>query len=171
MILKELLGPIQMCPGPDGSLWAEFYARPAALVKKAAGTGAGSDGSGGVIALAPSGLSYVGRRRRPRSGLFLQSRYAFGSNEYRFDLRQILSSLQQKSSICQKATYSDLRSLWTIEPSKAELTTKYFTWSYMLVRRRFLCLVRNQRLGSNLSTKRRAPRCCLREFMGSLRRY
>ncbi len=28
VILKELLGPIQMCPGPDGSLWAEFYASP-----------------------------------------------------------------------------------------------------------------------------------------------
>ncbi|TDJ33818.1 MAG: hypothetical protein E2O53_09345, partial [Gammaproteobacteria bacterium] len=25
MILKDLLGPIQMCPGPEGSLWAEFY--------------------------------------------------------------------------------------------------------------------------------------------------
>ncbi len=49
VILKDLLGPIQMCPGPDGSLWAEFYARPAALVKKAIGTGVGSDGSGGRI--------------------------------------------------------------------------------------------------------------------------
>ena len=49
VILKELLGPIQMCPGPDGSLWAEFYARPAALVKKAVGTSVGSDGSGGRI--------------------------------------------------------------------------------------------------------------------------
>ena len=49
VILKDLLGPIQMCPGPDGSLWAEFYARPAALVKKAVGTGVGSDGSGGSL--------------------------------------------------------------------------------------------------------------------------
>ena len=48
-ILKDLLGPVQMCPGPDGSLWAEFYARPAALLKKAVGTGVGSDGSGGRI--------------------------------------------------------------------------------------------------------------------------
>ncbi len=49
VILKDLLGPIQMCPGPNGSLWAEFYARPAALVKKAVGTSVGSDGSGGRI--------------------------------------------------------------------------------------------------------------------------
>ena len=49
VILRDLLGPIQMCPGPDGSLWAEFYVRPAALVKKAVGTGAGSDGSGGAL--------------------------------------------------------------------------------------------------------------------------
>ncbi len=49
VILNDLPGPIQMCPGPDGSLWAEFYARPAALVKKAVGTGVGSDGSGGTF--------------------------------------------------------------------------------------------------------------------------
>ncbi len=49
VILKKLLGPIEMCPEPDGSLWAEFYARPAALVKKAVGTGVGSGGSGGRI--------------------------------------------------------------------------------------------------------------------------
>ena len=48
-ILKELLGPIEMCPEPDGGLWAEFYARPAALVKKAVGTGVGSGGSGGPL--------------------------------------------------------------------------------------------------------------------------
>jgi len=48
-ILKELLGPIEMCPEPDGSLWAEFCARPAARVKKAIGTGGGSGGSGGRI--------------------------------------------------------------------------------------------------------------------------
>jgi len=29
-------------------------------------------GSGGVIAFAPAGLSYVGRLRRPRSALFRQ---------------------------------------------------------------------------------------------------
>jgi len=46
VILRDLLGPIEMCPGPDGSLWAEFYARPAALLKKAVGTAVGSDGSG-----------------------------------------------------------------------------------------------------------------------------
>ncbi len=58
-ILKDLLGPIQMCPGPDGGLWAEFYARPAALVKKAVGTGVGSDGSGGVICTVPTVLQRV----------------------------------------------------------------------------------------------------------------
>jgi hypothetical protein len=49
VILNDLLGPIQMCPGPDGSLSVEFYARPAGLVKKAIGTSIGSDDSGGVI--------------------------------------------------------------------------------------------------------------------------
>jgi len=49
VILRDLLGPIQMCPGEDGSLWAEFDARPAALLKKAAGTSVGSGGSGGLI--------------------------------------------------------------------------------------------------------------------------
>ena len=49
VILNDLPGPIQMCPGPDGSLWVEFYARPAALVKKAIGTSVGSDGSGGSL--------------------------------------------------------------------------------------------------------------------------
>ncbi len=34
VILKDLLGPNQMCSGPDSSLWAEFYARPAALEKR-----------------------------------------------------------------------------------------------------------------------------------------
>ena len=49
VILRDLLGPIQMCPEPDGSLWAEFDARPAALLKKTVGTSVGSDGSGGVL--------------------------------------------------------------------------------------------------------------------------
>lgn len=49
VILRDLLGPIQMCPGEDGSLWAEFDARPAALLKKAVGTSVGSGGSGGRI--------------------------------------------------------------------------------------------------------------------------
>ncbi len=51
-ILRDLLGPIQMSPGPDGSLWAEFDTRPAALLKKAVGTSVGSGGSGGVICTA-----------------------------------------------------------------------------------------------------------------------
>ena len=62
VILRDLLGPIEMSPGPDGSLWAEFYARPAALVKKAVGTGVGSGGSGGVICTVPT----VTRRIRLR---------------------------------------------------------------------------------------------------------
>ena len=48
-ILRDLLGPIQMCPGEDGSLWAEFDARPADLLKKAVGTSVESGGSGGAI--------------------------------------------------------------------------------------------------------------------------
>ncbi len=59
VILRDLLGPIQMCPGPDGSLWAEFYARPAALLTKAVGTGVGSDGSGGVICAVPAVLQRI----------------------------------------------------------------------------------------------------------------
>jgi len=43
-----------MCPGPGGTLWAEFYARPAALVKQAIGTGVGSDGSGGSLCAVPT---------------------------------------------------------------------------------------------------------------------
>jgi hypothetical protein len=54
VILRDLLGPIQMRPEPDGSLWAEFDARPAALLKKAVGTSVGSDGSGGVICAVPT---------------------------------------------------------------------------------------------------------------------
>jgi hypothetical protein len=34
VILKELLEPIHRVPGKDGSLWAEFDARRAALLKK-----------------------------------------------------------------------------------------------------------------------------------------
>jgi len=54
VILKELLGPIEMCAAPYGSLWAKFYARPAALVKKAVGASVGSGGSGGVICAVPT---------------------------------------------------------------------------------------------------------------------
>ena len=38
MILRDLLGLIQMCPGEDGSPWAELHDRPAALLRKAVGT-------------------------------------------------------------------------------------------------------------------------------------
>ncbi len=54
VILRDLLGPIQMCPGEDGSLWAEYRARPAALVKKAVGASAELNGSGGVICAVPT---------------------------------------------------------------------------------------------------------------------
>jgi DNA invertase Pin-like site-specific DNA recombinase len=69
-ILRDLLGPIQMCPGEDGSLWAEFDARPAALLKKAVGTSVGSGGSGGRIGLRPFGAQLVSAavNRRYASG-------------------------------------------------------------------------------------------------------
>ncbi len=50
-----------MCWRPGGSPWAEFYARPATLVKRAIETGVGSDGSGGrmdcVPAFSPGGTA------------------------------------------------------------------------------------------------------------------
>jgi len=47
-ILRKLLGNIELRPGPDKSLWAEYEVCPAALLK--AGTaGASTDGSGGRI--------------------------------------------------------------------------------------------------------------------------
>ena len=49
VILKDLLGPIQMCPGPDGSLWAQYHTRPAALIKRAVGASVELSGSGGRI--------------------------------------------------------------------------------------------------------------------------
>ena len=49
VILRKLLGIIELRPGPDRSLWAEYQICPAALLK--AGTaGAGTTGSGGAIA-------------------------------------------------------------------------------------------------------------------------
>ena len=48
VILRKLLGPINLRPGPDGSLWAEYETRPAALLN--VGTaGARTDGSGGPL--------------------------------------------------------------------------------------------------------------------------
>ena len=38
-----------MCPGKDGSLWADFDARPVALLNKAFETSVGSSGSGGAF--------------------------------------------------------------------------------------------------------------------------
>ncbi|MCH7830357.1 MAG: hypothetical protein IIB75_07305, partial [Proteobacteria bacterium] len=49
VILRDLLGSVELCPGEDGSLWAEYRTRPAALVKKAVGAGSGLNGSGGRI--------------------------------------------------------------------------------------------------------------------------
>jgi DNA invertase Pin-like site-specific DNA recombinase len=47
-ILRKLIGTIELRPGPDKSLWAEYQICPAALLK--AGTaGAGTTGSGGRI--------------------------------------------------------------------------------------------------------------------------
>jgi hypothetical protein len=54
IILRDLLGPIQMCPSPDGSLWAEYNIRPAALLKKAVGASVELTGSGGVICTVPT---------------------------------------------------------------------------------------------------------------------
>ena len=53
VILRDLLGPIQMCPGEDGSLWAQYHTRPAALVKRAVGASVELSGSGGVICAVP----------------------------------------------------------------------------------------------------------------------
>lgn len=48
-ILRDLLGPIQMCPGQDGSLWAQYHTRPAALIKRAVGASVELSGSGGLL--------------------------------------------------------------------------------------------------------------------------
>ncbi len=49
IILRDLLGPIRMCPGQDGSLWAQYHTRPAALIKSAVGASVELSGSGGRI--------------------------------------------------------------------------------------------------------------------------
>ena len=49
VILRDLLGQIQMCPEPDGSLWAQYHTRPAALIKRAAGASVELSGSGGGL--------------------------------------------------------------------------------------------------------------------------
>jgi hypothetical protein len=48
-ILKDLPGPIQMCPGEDGALWAQYHTRPAALIKRAVGASVELSGSGGAL--------------------------------------------------------------------------------------------------------------------------
>jgi hypothetical protein len=50
VILRDLLGKIRLVPGAEGSLWAEFKQRPAALLLR----GAGTCGSGGVICAVPA---------------------------------------------------------------------------------------------------------------------
>ena len=59
VILRDLLGPIQMCPEPDGSLWAQYDTRPAALVKKAVGASVELSGSGGRMAFAATATQLV----------------------------------------------------------------------------------------------------------------
>ena len=49
IIIRDLLGPIQMCPGPDGGLWAEYNTRPAALARKAVGASVELTGFGGSL--------------------------------------------------------------------------------------------------------------------------
>jgi site-specific DNA recombinase len=44
LVLRELLGTIQLRPEPDGSLWADYILQPAALVKMAAGTDGRGEG-------------------------------------------------------------------------------------------------------------------------------
>jgi hypothetical protein len=56
VILRDLLGPIQMCPGQDGSLWAQYHTRPAALIKGAVGASVELSGSGGRIGFGPARL-------------------------------------------------------------------------------------------------------------------
>jgi site-specific DNA recombinase len=51
--LRKLLGPIELCPGPDKSLWARYEICPAALLKAGA-AGASTDGSGGVVCAVPT---------------------------------------------------------------------------------------------------------------------
>jgi len=78
VILRKLLGTINLRPGPDKSLWAEYELSPSALLKSAGIAGTeGTTGSGGVIAFTASPFSYVGRLRQPRGALFLQSAHAF----------------------------------------------------------------------------------------------
>ena len=51
VILHKLLGTIELRPGPDKSLWAEYELCPTALVKSAGTVGiVGTTGSGGAIA-------------------------------------------------------------------------------------------------------------------------
>ena len=52
-ILRKLVGTVRLVPERDG-LYAEFYARPAALLQKAVGTGVGTCGSGGVLCAVPT---------------------------------------------------------------------------------------------------------------------
>jgi len=54
VILRDLLGLIRMCPGQDGSLWAQYDTRPAALIKRAVGASIELSGSAGVICTVPT---------------------------------------------------------------------------------------------------------------------
>ncbi len=59
VILRDLLGPIQMCPGQDGSLWAQYHTRPVALIKRAVGASVELSASGGVICTDPTAWTRV----------------------------------------------------------------------------------------------------------------
>ncbi len=48
-----------MCSGQNDSLWVEFDAFPAPLLKKAVGTSVVSGGSGGVICAVPTAPTRV----------------------------------------------------------------------------------------------------------------
>ncbi len=51
VILRKLLGTINLRPGPDKSLWAEYELCPSALLKSAGIAGTeGTTGSGGAFA-------------------------------------------------------------------------------------------------------------------------
>jgi hypothetical protein len=79
--LATLLGTVTLKPR-DGILWAHPAPNARGLVETRPLDGLRINspvfGSGGRMAFAPAGLSYVGRLRRPRSALFRQHQGGFG---------------------------------------------------------------------------------------------
>jgi hypothetical protein len=49
VLLRDWLGPIQMCQGQDGSLCAQYHTRPAALIKRAVEASVELSGSGHAL--------------------------------------------------------------------------------------------------------------------------